>query len=187
MGTGAGYYTAILAHLVGPSGQVLAYEIDQVRAAMSAANLAAIPTVRVLHRSGTDGPLPAVDAIYVNAGATHPVDAWLDALTPKGRLLFPLTGSEHFEPDRGRWAVTGGMLLVHKTEQGDFAARFISPAGFIGCIGAREDATTEALSAAFRRGDFWNVQSLRRGTMPDNTCWYAGSGWWLSTAPPPAD
>ena len=40
--------------------------------------------------SGVADGLPKADAIYVNAAASHPVRAWLDALKPGGRLLFPL-------------------------------------------------------------------------------------------------
>jgi protein-L-isoaspartate(D-aspartate) O-methyltransferase len=40
------------------------------------------------------------------------------------------------------------------------------------------------LAEAFARG--WeSVQSLRREGVPDETCWFAGEGWWLSTAPAP--
>jgi len=40
VGAGAGYYTAILAHLVGASGKVIAYEIEPDIAERAAANLA---------------------------------------------------------------------------------------------------------------------------------------------------
>ena len=33
-------------------------------------------------------------------------------------------------------------------------------------------------------GGAGDVRSLRRGTPPDDTCWCAGKGWWLSIAPP---
>ena len=33
------------------------------------------------------------DAILVNAGVTHPLDSWLDALAPGGRLILPLTAT----------------------------------------------------------------------------------------------
>src|SRR5262245_27742582 len=39
VGTGTGYYTAIMAHLVGPSGRVTGIEIDPGLAARSRANL----------------------------------------------------------------------------------------------------------------------------------------------------
>ena len=91
VGSGTGYYTAILAHLVGPAGIVHAYEIEPDLAQKAETNLAPWPCVSVRAQSATDGTLPACDIIYVSAGATRPLDAWLDALRPGGRLLFPLT------------------------------------------------------------------------------------------------
>jgi protein-L-isoaspartate(D-aspartate) O-methyltransferase len=32
-----------------------------------------------------------VDALIINAGATHPMPGWLSALKPGGRMLLPLT------------------------------------------------------------------------------------------------
>jgi protein-L-isoaspartate(D-aspartate) O-methyltransferase len=173
VGAGTGYYSALLARLAGPTGSVAAYEIDPELAERAAANLAAHPNVKVHHRSGTDGQLPACDAVYVNAGATGPVDVWLDCLRPGGRLLFPLT------PDQG----PGAMLLVTRAAGDRFAARFVCGAMFIPCIGARDEETAQRLSAAFQRGGLEEVRSLRRGTPPDPTSWCSGRGWWLSTAP----
>ena len=39
-----------------------------------------------------------------------------------------------------------------------------------------------AADKAFKRDDLKDVKSLRRGTEPDETCWCAGVGWWLSTS-----
>jgi protein-L-isoaspartate(D-aspartate) O-methyltransferase len=47
VGAGSGYYTAILAHLVGASGRVLAYEIDADLAARAVENLRALPQAEV--------------------------------------------------------------------------------------------------------------------------------------------
>jgi len=77
--------------------------------------------------------------IYVNAGATDPLDAWLDVVKPGGRLLFPLT------PTLG----LGGMLLVTRRGTNDFAAEFVAFAMFIPCLGARDEETGRKLSAAF--------------------------------------
>jgi protein-L-isoaspartate(D-aspartate) O-methyltransferase len=179
IGAGTGYYTALLSKLAGPIGSVLAYEIEQDLAQRAAINLADFSNVTVHHRSGSEGPLPDCDAIYVNAGATAPLDVWLDALRPNGRLLFPLT------PTEGPAAITGAgaMLLVTRTSSDDFHGRFVCPAMFIPCVAARDEATAAKLSAAFKRGDYRNVRSLRRNSSPDETSWCAGNGWWLSTSP----
>lgn len=171
IGSGTGYYTAIVAHLVGPTGTVIAYEIDQDLAAKAATNLAPWPNVSVEAKSATADSLPACDIVYVSAGATRPPDAWLDALRTGGRLLFPLT------PNVG----LGGMLLVTRTTASDFDARFVQPATFIYCEGARDSGEGDALARAFALGTWRQVNSLRRRTPPDDSCWYAGEGWWLST------
>ena len=88
IGAGTGYYTAVLARLMGPSGKVFAYEIEPALAELATANLADMENVTVYQRSGAEGTLPACNLIYVNAGATAPLDIWLDALLPGGRLLF---------------------------------------------------------------------------------------------------
>ena len=62
IGAGAGYYTAIVAELVGTKGRVIAYEIAPDIAARAAANLARYPQVEVRARSGT-ADLPQADAI----------------------------------------------------------------------------------------------------------------------------
>jgi protein-L-isoaspartate(D-aspartate) O-methyltransferase len=172
VGAGTGYYTAIMAHLVGPAGSVAAYEIDEGLAAQATINLADLANVVVSHRSGSEGHFPQCDVLYVSAGATRPLDAWLDALRPGGRLLFPLT------PDEG----LGGMLLVTRGNTADFAARFVSLAGFIPCEGARDGETALQLSRAFAAGKMWSVRSLRRNTPPDTSAWFAGDDWWLSTS-----
>src|SRR5438034_344952 len=62
------------------------------------------------------------------------------------------------------------------------SARFVCAAMFVPCFGARDEETAQKLSAAFKRGDSNNVRTLRRNSKPDDTCWCAGKGWWLSTA-----
>jgi len=178
IGAGTGYYTALLAKLTGPTGSVAAYEIEQDLAQEAARNLANLPNVAAHHRSGTEGTLPECDAIYVNAGATAPLDIWVDALRLTGRLLFPLTPAD----GPGGMPGAGGMLLITRASNDRYEARFVCPAMFIPCIGARDEETAAKLAKAFARGDSRNVRSLRRNTTPDESCWCAGKGWWLSTA-----
>jgi protein-L-isoaspartate(D-aspartate) O-methyltransferase len=178
IGAGTGYYTAILAELTGKSGTVLAYEIEQDLAQRATANLSSWSNVSVIHQSGSEGTLPVSDVIYVSAGATHPLDSWLNALRPNGRLLFPLTPKE----GAGGAPGVGGMLLVTRVGEAMYRARFVCSAAFIPCIGARDKETGRNLSQAFARGGQQDVRSLRRGTTPDANCWCAGKGWWLSSS-----
>ena len=151
IGAGAGYYTAILAKLVRTSGRVIAYEVETDIAERARANLARYPQVEVRARSGVGDALPEADAIYVNAAATHPVRAWLDALKVGGRLLFPLQAAHS----------TGDMLLITRPEQGDaWPARFLCGVVFIACEGAQDRAIGRRLDEAFRRGGAARVRSL---------------------------
>jgi protein-L-isoaspartate(D-aspartate) O-methyltransferase len=174
IGSGTGYYTALLAHLTGEAGRVTAYEINPDLSARATSNLAHLEHVRVREENGTNAVLPPSDLIYVSAGATHPLDSWLDALNDGGRLIFPLT------PNRG----LGGMLLVTRVGPNSYAARFISPATFIECIGAREDAIGESLVSVFESNTTAAVKSLRREMPADQSAWFVGAGWWLSTSEP---
>jgi protein-L-isoaspartate(D-aspartate) O-methyltransferase len=179
IGAGTGYYTALLTKLVGPTGTVYAYELEHDLARRAAANLADMPNVTVCARSASAGTLPDCDLIYISAGATGPLRMWLDALPVGGRLLFPMTPA-----DIGGRPAAGWILLLTKLSAESFAARFVCAAAFIHLAGARDEATAARLTMAFARGGTGKVQSLRLGDRPDATCWCAGDGWWLSTAPP---
>jgi protein-L-isoaspartate(D-aspartate) O-methyltransferase len=171
VGAGTGYYTTLLAKLVGGMGVVDAYEIEPEFAQRAAKRLAGFPYVTIHNRSGAEGPLPSCDVLYVNAGATGPLNVWLDALRPNGRLLFPMTPAEG----------AGAMLLITKQEDGRFAARFLLQAQFVPCTGARDETAGQKLSDAFRNGGWAKVKSLHRDNAADESCWFAGDGWWLST------
>jgi protein-L-isoaspartate(D-aspartate) O-methyltransferase len=171
IGAGSGYYTTLLAKLVGETGAVDAYEIEPELAQRAQRNLADLPYVKIHLRSGAEGQLPDCDVLYVNAGATHPLSIWLDALRPNGRLIVPLTPAEGY----------GAMLLVTKQQNGGYAARFLLQAQFVPCIGARDEVVAQKLAKAFLNSSWSKVKSLHRNDAPDSSCWCSGSGWWLST------
>jgi protein-L-isoaspartate(D-aspartate) O-methyltransferase len=171
VGAGSGYYTTLLAKLVGETGFVDAYEIEPDLAERAKNNLADFPWVNVHLQSGAEPPLPDCDVLYVNAGATHPLAVWLDALRPNGRLAFPLIPAEGF----------GAMLLITRQQDNSYAARFLLQVQFVPCIGARDEPTARKLTKAFRSRNWIKVKSLHRNDHPDNTCWSSGPGWWLST------
>src|SRR6202011_4085579 len=93
---GVGYYTAILAELVGATGRVTAIEYDAELAARATANLAQTPHVRVVHGDGTRIAFEPADVIYVNAGATRARGCM--ARPPEG------TGKADLAVDGGRFS-----------------------------------------------------------------------------------
>jgi protein-L-isoaspartate(D-aspartate) O-methyltransferase len=82
VGAGVGYYTAILAEIVGPTGRITAIEIDPDLAGGARHNLGkGWPRVTVVAGDGfAFRPDRPADAIIVNLGVTHVSTAWLDAL-----------------------------------------------------------------------------------------------------------
>ena len=172
IGAGAGYYTAILAHLVGPTGKVIAYEIEADIAERARKNLASFPEVVVRAQSGAGEDLPKADAIYVNAAASHPPREWLDALNPGGRLLFPLQAAHS----------SGAMLLVTrpKEESKAWPARILGGVVFIACEGAQDAESGRRLEDAFRRGGGHAVRWLRFDAPPGEGVWLQGDGWALT-------
>jgi protein-L-isoaspartate(D-aspartate) O-methyltransferase len=172
IGAGSGYYTALLSKMTGATGSVSAYEIESRLADRATRNLEDLKNTTVHSVSGSGTHLPACDVIYVNAGATAPVQNWLDALRIGGRLLFPLTGARNH----------GAMLLIKRTSWVEFEARFLCRAAFIPCIGARDEKLEQSLSDTFQTKDIACVRSLRSNTPPDESCWFAAPSWWLSTA-----
>jgi protein-L-isoaspartate(D-aspartate) O-methyltransferase len=172
IGAGTGYYTAILAALVGPSGSVVGYELATDLAARASENLKHLANVRIVGASANETVLGKAEVIYVNAGATHPVASWLDALSIGGRLIFPLTPNEGF----------GCMVLITRRGPANYAASIVARAAFVPCIGARDDASSNALTHALETQSLESVKSLRLRTPPDATAWCVGAGWWLSTA-----
>jgi protein-L-isoaspartate(D-aspartate) O-methyltransferase len=183
VGAGTGYYSAVLAEIVGREGRVTAVEIDPSLAGRARQNLApGWPQAAVVAADGfAFRPDRPADAIVVNAGVSHLSPAWLDALAAgDGRLLVPLTDAE------GR----GGFLLVTRSAGATrrYPARSVGRTRIIPCVGGRDPEAEARLEAALARPGLDAVRSLRRDPEPpDEGCWLAGDGWWLSTAPVPGD
>lgn len=174
IGAGTGYYTAILATLVGSGGKVVAYELEADLSERARECLKHLSHVEVVGESATENAIPKADVIYVNAGVTHPLPSWLDAINIGGRLLFPLT------PDSGY----GGVVLVTRRSSTAYAAQVVMRAAFIPCAGARNQAIAGSVAEAFETKAIGAVRSLRRDEQPNETAWCIGTGWWLSTAAP---
>ena len=177
VGAGLGYYSALMGHIVGPSGRVVAVEVDETLAAEVRDNLASMPWVEVQQQDAAHvaGPF---DAILVNAGVTHPQESWLDALAPGGRLLLPLTVAM---PAMGASLGKGVMLMVTRTPDDVFVAEVQSFVAIYSAIGLRDPAIEASLGQAMRRTSFPNLTQLRRDThVSSEGCWLHAARFCLS-------
>lgn len=97
VGAGSGWTTALLAHLVGPTGSVLGLELDPELAVWGAANLAAhgAPHARLERaREGLLGDPQGApwERILVSAEARELPRALTDQLGAGGRMVLPVRG-----------------------------------------------------------------------------------------------
>jgi protein-L-isoaspartate(D-aspartate) O-methyltransferase len=179
VGAGLGYYTAIMAHCAGPDGRVLAFEADETLAADARANLASMDWAEV--RCGTAaGPLgESFDAILVNAGVTHPLDAWLDALVPGGRMILPLTATMPAMGTIGK----GFVFLVERDGDG-YTTRLNGFVAIYSAVGIRDDGLNAQLGKAMMAGPqkALAVARLRRDAHePGPQCWLHAPAFCLSS------
>jgi protein-L-isoaspartate(D-aspartate) O-methyltransferase len=181
IGAGTGYYTAIMAHLTGPSGRVTGIEYEPELAARAKANFATSSNVDIVEGDGTSIPFDQADVIYVNAGCTRPAENWLDRLADGGRLILPMTSDKGFRaaaPER--MASAGAVFRIERRGQ-DYFASWISAVAIFPCAGSRDEVSELALADAFEKGGWQKVTRLYRDQeIPDERCWVRGPGWCLA-------
>ncbi|MBB4015972.1 protein-L-isoaspartate(D-aspartate) O-methyltransferase [Chelatococcus caeni] len=170
-GCGTGYYSAVMAELVGGAGRVDAHEDDRVLAERARSALAPWPQASVTEMPSAS--LPAYDAVYCEAAGTGPDEAWLAAVKDGGRIVFPLTDA------------FGRGALVCLSRRGDvfavapLARVTVTPPALPG--GAGVDARLAEASAA---GRLMSVRALYRGAPSvSDPAVVRGDGWWLSSRP----
>jgi protein-L-isoaspartate(D-aspartate) O-methyltransferase len=182
VGCGLGYYTAVMAHCVGAKGHVVAFEVDETLAAEARQNLASLTSlagVDVRHGDASviDG---SFDAILVNAGVTHPLDAWLDALADGGHVILPLTSAM---PAMGSTLGKGLVIVLTKQSATDFSARVLTIVAVYSAVGVRDETMNDRLGKAMMGGPMkWgSVKRLRRDEHTEAPeCWYHGKGFCLT-------
>jgi protein-L-isoaspartate(D-aspartate) O-methyltransferase len=178
VGAGLGYYTALLAHCAGPSGRVLAFEADPALAAAARVNLASTSWVEVRDAADASALDERFDAILVNAGMTHPLPAWLDALAPGGRMILPLTAALPAMGNIGK----GFVFLIERVGDG-VSARLNGFVAIYSAVGLRDEAINAQLGKAMMAGPqkAQAVTRLRRDPHDaDAACWLHTASFCLS-------
>jgi len=181
LGAGTGYYTAIIAELVGPSGVVIAVEYDEALAARARENLGRYGNVKVVEGDATEWPKEDADVVYANFALDHPPPAWIDNLAVSGRALFPL-GIPMVENGRASgFTRRAGFLIVDRRPSG-FGARFLQPVSFVWAEGQEPPppGRHEGLAEAFRSRRGYQIRSLRWREPPKGEEWYGEESWGLS-------
>lgn len=181
LGCGAGYYTAIMAEVVGLAGKVVASEIDPGLAARARENLATYSNVSVHAEDGAAFDPGECDAILINAGVTHPHPLWLKRLSELGRLVLPFTGAID--------STSGGAGVVARiTRKGNgFSARIVTLAAIYSCTSVRDPEMNVALAKAFGSKALFQLKSVRTDPHEkQETCLVHGADICLSTADPGA-
>ena len=177
LGCGSGYYSALIAGCVGPTGHVVAIEVDESLAASARRNLASLPQAQVRTGDGTSIGDERFDAILINAGVTHPLETWLESLKPGGRMILPLTATM---PAMG--AIGKGPLLLLTKREIEFEARVVTVVAIYSAIGVRDTTMNERLGKALLRGQYPAFKRLRRDLHDESPgCWLHGPTWCLST------
>ncbi|HZN18890.1 MAG TPA: methyltransferase, FxLD system [Micromonosporaceae bacterium] len=129
VGAGTGYNAALMAHIVGPAGEVVTVDIDHDVVARAQAGLAAagFPGVRVVCADGSEGfaPRAPYHRMIATVGVWDLAPAWLDQLAPDGRLVVPLD-------------LRGAQVSVafERAPDGHWVSRSLAPCGFMRIRGA---------------------------------------------------
>ncbi|MGJ4949971.1 protein-L-isoaspartate O-methyltransferase family protein [Bradyrhizobium sp. HKCCYLS20291] len=175
IGAGSGYYSAVLAEIVGPSGRVTAVEVDPALAARARTNLKGWPQVQVISGDGRDVHADASDhdVVIVFAGCTHPAPQWLDGLAENGRLLLPLTSED--------WS---GFLLRVVRRGASFEASSIGGVSIYPCTNGRDEDASRQPKSALANSPMMNIpiQALHRSipsSAESERVWYQAPGFWL--------
>ena len=174
VGAGLGYFSAIIAELIGPTGRAIAAEIDPTLAASARRSLAPWSQIEV---AGDALALAEenYDVIFSSAGMASIPTVWLDSLAAGGRMMVPLTGTNG----------SGFTFHFRRIDDGLFDAKLESFVRFYPCLGLRDSVDLTRLDKALAGGRAPFVTTLRRDRhAEDGQCWLHTPDWCLSTERP---
>ena len=176
LGCGVGYYTAIIAEVVGPTGSVVGTEIDSEVAARARENLSTYTNVEVHSVDGGEFDPGECDAMLINAGVTHPHPLWLDRLREGGRLVLPITLATSE-------TLGAGLMTKIVRRTNGFSARGVTPVGIYSCKSVRDPELEPLVRTALTTQGLLRVKSFRREPHEqEETCVMHGKGVCFSSA-----
>lgn len=186
LGCGVGYYTAIMAEVVGQDGRVAASEVDPGLAARARDNLSSYTNISVHMGDGAEFDPGECDAIFINAGVTHPHPLWLERLSHRGRLVLPLTGGIPGLDDSAKLGGSGIFAKVTREENG-FSAGVVTLVGIYSCSSVRDPEMGAALTKALATKALFRLRSVRTDSHSQaESCLAHRDDVCLSTADPPS-
>lgn len=174
LGSGVGYYTAIMAELVGPGGTVVASEVDDGLATRAQKNLAEYANVTVHSGDGAAFDPGECDAMLINAGVTMPHALWLERLRQGGRLVVPITMAT-------TQSLGAGLMAKIVRQPNGFSVQGTGPVAIYSCTSMRDPEMEAVLRKAITTQALFKVKSLR-GDAHDavESCVVHGAGMCLS-------
>jgi protein-L-isoaspartate(D-aspartate) O-methyltransferase len=176
LGCGVGYYTAIMAEVVGAGGSVVGVDLDAGLAARAKENLSDYANVTVHTGDGAGFDPGPCDAIFVNCGVTHPQTIWLESLRDDGCLVLPITMA--INPTTGQ-----GIMTKMRRGPAGYSAEMVSPVAIFSGGSLRDPALEPLMANALRSGGLLKLKSVRRDSHEaTETCVIHASEVCLSTA-----
>ncbi len=154
LGCGVGYYTAIMAEVVGPQGNVVGLELQQDLAARAKENLLGYANVAIEAGDGAVFDPGECDAILVNCGVTHPQTKWLERLREGGRLVAPFTMAANA-------TIGQGLMIKIVRSKGKYATEPVSVVGIYSAESLRDRALEPQLLKGLTTGGLLKVKSVR--------------------------
>jgi len=155
LGCGVGYYTGIMAEVVGPSGSVVGVDLQPELAERAKENLAGYKNVTVGAGDGATFDPGDCDAILVNAGVTHPLPIWLDRLREHGRLVLPFTMA--MNPTIGQ-----GIMSKIVRLRGAYSVEMVTPLAIYSGGSMRDPLLEPLMLKALTTGGLLKLKSVRR-------------------------
>ncbi len=175
VGCATGYYTAILAELVGPAGSVIGVDLEESFIDVAETELRRYPNVAIEAADGFRYDPGPFDAGLVSTGAAEIPDVWLSRLNDGGRLVVPLTVPLPAS------SLAKGIVFLIRRDGGHWPARMIGGAIIFPAGGSVSTDAQRRLMSSLQRGNPHDVQWLRRDShRATESCWLHNETYCLS-------